>query len=97
MAEKPPERVGQFREERPSQGRRCWSSVETEQVIPEAGGAARVGGTLMLPSRTWGACPGPPGRHPLCEGDELHLHQPDVITFDPYPGPSFPCSLLMVC
>lgn len=75
--------------------------METEQVIPEAGGAARVGGTLMLPSRTWGACPGPTGRHPLCEGDELHLHQPDVITFvspdDPYPGPSFPCGLLMVC
>ena len=27
--------------------------METEQVIPEAGGAARVGGTLMLSSRTW--------------------------------------------
>ena len=75
--------------------------METEQVIPEAGGAARVGGTLMLSSRTWGACPGPTGRHPLCEGDQFHLHQPDVITFvspdDPYPGPSFPRSLLMTC
>ena len=74
--------------------------MDTKQAIPEAGGAARVGGTLMLLSRTWGACPSPTGRRPFCEGAELHLHQPDVATFvspnNPYPGPGFPGSLLMV-